>query len=198
MRKWLLLAVLLCLLPNQATAHLVSTRFGELYSGILHPLTSLLHLVPWLALGLLGGTQNITTARWALLVFPLAVLTGLAFADGLPVPTFVQALNIASFIVIGLLLALKWELSKASFLSLVGLFGLTHGYANAAPELNGFDWLLYGLGVGLTAYVLITLVSASTQALVSDQGWRVIVVRAAGSWIAAAGVMYAGLWFTRP
>jgi hydrogenase/urease accessory protein HupE len=67
--------MLLCL-PEQAAAHLVSTRFGELYSGLLHPLTTLQHLVPWLALGLLGGLQAPRTARWALLAFPLAVLAG--------------------------------------------------------------------------------------------------------------------------
>ncbi|MEZ5582771.1 MAG: HupE/UreJ family protein [Candidatus Competibacteraceae bacterium] len=197
MRQWLVLAGVLCLLPNQAAAHLVSTRFGELYSGMLHPLTSLQHLIPWLALGLLGGLQSVTTARWALLAFPLAVLIGLSLADGLPALAFVQVLNIASFIAIGLLVALKWELGKGLFLSLVVLFGLTHGYANAAPEINGFGWLLYALGVGFTAYLLITLISASTQALVSGQGWRVIAVRAAGSWIAAAGTLYAGFFFIR-
>jgi hydrogenase/urease accessory protein HupE len=195
MRRWLALAGVL--LPGPAAAHLVSTRFGELYNGMLHPLISLQHLVPWLALGLLGGLQNATTARWALLTFPLAIVAGLVLADVLPELTFIETLNIASFVVIGLLVVLKLELGKALFLSLVVLFGLTHGYANAAPGFRGLEWLLYAVGVGLTAYLLITLMSASTHALVAGQGWRVIAVRAAGSWITAAGVLYAGFFLIR-
>jgi len=70
-RRWALVPAL-ALAPFAAEAHLVSTRFGELYSGLLHPLTTLLHLVPWACLGLLAGLQRAETSRWVPLAFPLA------------------------------------------------------------------------------------------------------------------------------
>lgn len=187
---------LLSLLPGQTAAHLISTRFGELYSGMLHPVTTLQHLIPWLALGLLGGLQKATTTRWVLLAFSLGVLIGLAGANlisGLP---FVESLNLASFVILGLLIAFNMRLASTIFISLVVLFGLSHGYANAASDIHGFKAVLYAIGVGLTAYLLIALVSGPTYALVTDRSWATIAVRAAGSWIAAAGLMYGGFMLT--
>ena len=172
-----------------AEAHLVSTRFGELYSGILHPLTTLQHLVPWLALGLLGGLQHPETGRWALLAFPLAVIAGVVFAALLPGIGFVDDLNVLSFIVIGALVALAYRTGPVALLSLVVLFGLSHGYANAA-ELSGFPWVLYVIGVAFSAYALVALSAGGTQALTAGPAWGTIAVRAVGSWVAAAGVMY--------
>ncbi len=180
------------LLPGSASAHLVSTRFGELYSGMLHPVTSLIHLVPWLALGLLGGLQSATTARWALLAFPLAVLAGAMLAGFVPGLALVTPINIASFMVLGMAVALALRTGTVLFLALVVLFGITHGYANGNDALNGAQWLLYAAGLGLSAYLLIALVTGSCHALVSGPPWGGIAVRAAGSWIAAAGLMYAG------
>jgi hydrogenase/urease accessory protein HupE len=196
--SWLptLLIGLLVLVPGEAMAHLVSTRFGELYSGMLHPLLSLQHLVPWLALGLLGGLQRASIARWALLAFPLGILLGLTMAHGLPGMALVEPLNLLAFVILGLLVALKLKLNQTWFILLVTLLGLSQGYANAAPELRGFAAMLYGTGVGLAAYLLITLVSAVAHALATERTWGSTAVRAAGSWIAAAGAMYAGFLFT--
>ena len=52
MKRWLLLFCLLT--PQCAHAHLVSTRFGEYYAGLLHPVITLSHLIPWLALALVA------------------------------------------------------------------------------------------------------------------------------------------------
>ena len=185
----LLIGSTLALVPGVAEAHLVSTRFGELYSGMLHPLTTLQHLVPWLALGLLGGLQHPETGRWALLAFPVAVLLGVVLAALAPGLGFVDDLNVLSFIVIGALVALAYRTGPLPLLTLVVFFGLTHGYANAA-ELSGFAWVLYLTGVGFSAYVLVALAAGSAQALTAGPGWGTIAVRAVGSWVAAAGVMY--------
>jgi hydrogenase/urease accessory protein HupE len=186
------LVVLIGLFPDEAVAHLVSTRFGELYSGMLHPATTLQHLLPWLALGLLGGLQGASAARWALIAFPLSVVAGLAVAAVVPDLALVDAFNIATLVVLGLLVALNVKFSAGVFVALVVLVGLSHGYANAASGVRGYEWLLYATGVGLMAYLLITLVSAAVIALARSQSWGRIAVRAAGSWIAAAGVMYSG------
>lgn len=188
----MLLTGLLWLAPGQAAAHLVSTRFGELYSGMLHPLTTLQHVVPWLALGLLGGLQQPRTARWALVAFPMAVLAGTTCAEVLPVLTLIDTVNALSFVILGLLVALGVQLGAPGFVAIVVLFGWSHGFANAAPDLQEFAFLLYASGVGLVAYLVIALVCGGAHALAAGQPWGSIAVRAAGSWIAAAGTMYVG------
>lgn len=184
--------------PGIASAHLVSTRFGELYSGILHPLTALAHIVPWLALGLLGGLQSPQTARHALLVFPLAVLGGLMLARIAPGLPFVVTFNLFTFILLGALVAFSLELGSGWFVGLVALVGLSHGYANAAEGLRGGPWILFILGVGLAAYVSITLFTSLAYVFSHDRAWARIAVRAIGSWIAAAGTMYLGFLSLAP
>lgn len=196
MRAVLPVLALLCLVPGEAAAHLVSTRFGELYSGMLHPLTAPQHLVPWLALGLLAGFQDVRIARWALIAFPAAVCGGVVLADiGAALPQ-VDTANLVSLVILGLLVVLRVRLPLAAFLGLVGLFGLTHGFANGAPEVSGFGAFLYAVGVTLTAYLLVTLVSAAAQALIEGHGWGQIAVRAVGSWVTAAGLIYGGFVLT--
>jgi urease accessory protein len=185
-------AVAMFILPGSAAAHLVSTRFGELYSGMLHPVTTLQHLVPWLALGLLCGLQTPRTARWALLAFPLAVLAGTGLAGLVPGLPHVDTANILSFVVVGGAVALALRLPAPALLGLVVLVALSHGYANAAAEFRGRDWALYATGVGLAAYLVITLVAGSAHALMTGRPWGSIAVRAVGSWIAAAGAMFLG------
>ena len=72
MKRWLLLFCLLT--PQWAHAHLVSTRFGEYYAGLLHPVITLSHLIPWLALALVAGLQNTASARTALPLFAIWTL----------------------------------------------------------------------------------------------------------------------------
>jgi urease accessory protein len=136
--------------------------------------------------------QSATTARWALLAFPGGTLTGLSVAGLLPGIPVVGSLNAASFVILGVLVALKVQLDKSLFVLLVVLVGLVHGYANAAPDLHGFAWLLYATGVSIAAYLLITIVAGVAHALASERSWGSIAVRAAGSWVAAAGAMYGG------
>jgi len=64
------------LIPSPAFAHLVNTNVGEFYAGMLHPLTSVEHLFPAVALALLAGRCGIPVARWTVAVFPLALIAG--------------------------------------------------------------------------------------------------------------------------
>lgn len=187
------LATALALVPFAAEAHLVSTRFGELYSGLLHPLTTLLHLVPWACLGLLAGLQRAETSRWVPLAFPLAVVAGLVFSLAGSESHIVTTVNVLSFVVLGGAVALAIELPRWGFLALVALFGITHGFANAAPGVTGYDFVLYATGLGLAAYLWVTLVSGGAFALAKDFRWGTPALRALGSWVAAAGTIYLAL-----
>lgn len=182
----------LCLWPTTASAHLVSTRFGELYGGIVHPLTTLVHLVPWLGLGLLGGLQAPATARWAPWVLPVTAGVGALLGGLLPPSPVITIINLASFLVLGGLLSLAVELAAPIFIGVTALFGLTHGYANGTADLGGTDQALYVIGVALSAHVLVTLVSGAAQLTRKRATWGTIALRAAGSWIVAIGLVFGG------
>lgn len=193
---YLATALLLGLLPLPASAHLVSTRFGELYSGILHPLTALPHVVPWLALALLAALQDSRAARWIVPGFPVAVLAGIVLADiGVVIP-HAAMITAASFVLLGLMVSLRLRTPAWLFVVLVAAVGITQGHGNAAPELTGSGAMLYATGVALAAYVTVTLVTASGQLVQGSGHWGTVALRAAGSWIAAAGLIYGGFLVT--
>ena len=185
-------SALLCLVPQSASAHLVSTRFGELYSGILHPILSLQHIVPWLGLGLLAGMQKSESARRIPWQLPPAVMLGVLVGRVLPESGTVTVLNLLSFVAFGALVALAARLNDWVLASVTVLFGLSHGFANAAPELDGGRQLLYALGVGISAHVVITLSTAAAHELSRRRQWGPVALRAAGSWIAAIGLIFGG------
>ncbi len=192
-RRWHAALVPLALLVSTpAHAHLVSTRFGEFYAGLLHPLTTLSHVVPWVALGLLAAVQGMRGARWNLLAFPLAVAIGVLLGSWLPgFDAGLQWGNIASIVLLGALLATAVALPMPVFLGLSVVFGLSHGYTNVVSELEGRALLLYTTGVACAGYLLVALLGASALVVVR-QNWGLVAVRALGSWILAAGVIYAG------
>lgn len=185
-----LMALSLVWLSQPAAAHLVSTRFGELYSGLMHPLTTLEHLVPWLGLGVLGALQSGGVARWALLLFPLSVLAGLALFGAWPDLGWIRWGGYLSFVVVGLLIAFAVNLGRDGFIMLTVAFGLCHGYANATADLAGYNLWLYCLGVSLAGYLVIALVAATAQYLSTIGHWGTTSLRALGSWVAAAGLVY--------
>lgn len=179
-------------LSEPASAHLVSTRFGELYSGLMHPLTALQHLVPWLGLGLLGGLLGSHTSRWVLLAFPLSVGVGALLAGMLPAAAAINHLNLFSFVLLGVLVALATRLNRPTFIGLAVIVGLSHGFANGTADLDGVPLLLYASGVLLAAYIVIATATAMTHTLSQRTAWGTIAIRAAGSWIVAIGLVFSG------
>lgn len=179
--------------PHVAYAHSLSSRFGDFYGGLLHPLSALEHALPILALGLLAGQQGARAARWLLLVFPLGLLVGAILASVAPPLPWVRLVDMVSFIVFGLLAAAAWRLPLALMVGLGALFGVSHGYENGlamSPETAAH---LFVLGVASIGAVALTLVSATTIALAAKAVWPRVAVRIAGSWIAAIGIMMIGL-----
>lgn len=189
-RNLALFAVVLAAEP--AFAHSVSARFGELYSGLLHPITTLVHLVPWIALGLLGGSLETPKARTVLYVFPGSVAVGALCATVLPDLQWILAVNILSIVILGLLVVISWELPLGAFVALTAAFGLTHGVANNATTLTGGPLLLYVLGLALSAYLVVAMSAALSSWVNRRTRWGTIAVRAAGSWVVAIGVIFGG------
>jgi urease accessory protein len=178
--------------PHLAYAHSLSSRFGDFYGGLLHPLTALEHALPILAVGLLAGQQGERAARWLVLVFPLALLVGAGLAAVTPLLTSMRLLNAISFVALGLLVAAGRRLPMIVLIALGAVFGLSHGYENGRAMVPDTAVHLFILGVAAAGGFVAALVSAATIDL-SARPWARVGVRIVGSWIAAIGIMTVGL-----
>lgn len=183
----------LLLLPGVAHAHLVGERFGAFYAGVLHPLTALENLLPWLALGLLAGLQPARTARWVLPVFPASLAVGVGLAIGGLAPLDVPWLTPASFVMVGALVVVGRPLPPAVLLAVAAAQGFLHGHDNGLALPAGGDALLFAGGVAACGYVVVTLGAAAASMLVAGRRWGAVAVRALGSWITAVGLMVTAL-----
>lgn len=186
-----LLAIAAILWPSCAQAHLVTTGLGPVYDGIGHLVMTPEDLIPVLALALYAGLRGTAPGRSALFILPLAWFVGGlvgVYVDGLPtVPT--AAL---SFVILGVFIAADLKLPNAVFTVIVLLLGLVHGAMNGIALKDG-PGILGLIGIMVTLFVLVALFSALVVSL--KQPWTRIVVRVAGSWVAAMGMLMFGWMF---
>jgi hydrogenase/urease accessory protein HupE len=178
--------------PSKAEAHLVTTGLGPLYDGLLHFALTPEDLVPVLALALLAGLRGVTHGRRALFVLPVAWLLGGVI--GVAVHGGVSPSGTAlSFVVLGGLVALDARLPLGATTLLAALLGLGHGYLNGsalAQPLGGVGLL------GIVAAVFTVVALAASFVVPLRAVWARVVVRVAGSWIAAIGLLLIG-WAIR-
>jgi urease accessory protein len=182
-------AALLLLPATHAHAHSAAKGIGDFYAGALHPLTSLEHVLPFLAFGILAGQQG-QKAEPVLAAFSIALLAGAMLSLGMPGTPWISVANLASSVVFGALVALAKPLPPMLFYAIAVGFGLTHGFANGeGMEAGGKPWLFIPgvalAGLVVTAYGLIT----TDWLLRKKVGWVQIALRVAGSWIAAIGIL---------
>ena len=183
--------LLLALLAGNAEAHSTVKGVGDLYAGLLHVLTALEHVLPFVALSLLAGQRGLKAqAEGVLLVFPVALMVGASAALWLPPIHGLALFNIASAILLGALVAAAWTLPVGLFYGLVVLFGLSHGFANGEAINDSIKAYLFILGVGLAGVAILAYGTLMVDYLLKRRvGWITIAVRVAGSWIAAIGVL---------
>ena len=183
-----------------ADAHIVAARLGDFYAGALHPLTDLQDIILWAAMALLAGSLGASRGRWLVLIFPLGLLVGLTAGLSLGSIADVPAVGAGMILVLGLLLAAEARLSTVWLGAIAFGLAVVRGAANAgglAPETNQ---VLFAAGLASAGYIAITLAMAVTLVLRRADGgtstaWRAIAIRALGGWIAAIGLMMAGLAF---
>jgi urease accessory protein len=187
----ILLSIALC--PTRAEAHLNSTGLGPIYDGAVHLLLSPEDLVPAFALALLAGLRGARHGRVALFVLPAAWFVG-GLAGTVVGHGNGTAVAVASFLLLGVLVATDARLSLALLTAITMSLGLVHGFVNGA----GMGQLAVGaqalLGLGVVLFVLTALVVAFVVQL--RQPWSRIAVRVLGSWIAASGLLMFG-WAMR-
>lgn len=183
-----------CLLwPWQAEAHLVTTGLGPVYDGIGHLLLTPEDVLPVLALALCAGLQGPGPGRRVLCVLPIAWLVGGGvglLTPGLPawpIPAF-------SLLILGTLVAADLRLSSMAITALAVALGLVHGDLNGVAMQHAGAGVLGLLGIVAALFALVAFVAAYVVSL--HQLWARMVVRVAGSWIAAMGLLLLG-WTLR-
>jgi urease accessory protein len=176
---------------GSAEAHSTVKGVGDFYGGMLHVLTALEHVLPFVALSLLAGQRGLKAqAEAVLLVFPVALMVGAAAALWLPAVPGLAFFNVASAILLGGLVAAAWPLPGPVFYGLVVLFGISHGFANGEAISGSIKAYLFILGIGVAGLAVLAYGTLMVDFLLKRKvGWMTIAVRVAGSWIAAIGVL---------
>ncbi|GLH76060.1 hypothetical protein SSBR45G_09680 [Bradyrhizobium sp. SSBR45G] len=198
LRTALLTALLLFAQSKIADAHIVSARLGDFYAGALHPLLTLQDVIMWAALGLLAGSLGAASGRWLILVFPLGLCSGLALATLSNLPAVSPLIDAVTILVLGLLLATALRIPMTLLCIMAFALGVMRGAVNAGELMPQTDRLLYAAGLASAGYVVITLIMALALSFRRPEAapvssWRGIAVRAVGGWVAAIGLMMAGL-----
>ena len=176
--------------PAAAEAHPMA-GVGDFYAGMLHPLTTVEHVLPLAALGLLAGQQPRGTTLRVIPAVPIALSAGAALALALPAPPDLQAVTIGSMVALGALVALAASLPPLVAVAAAALPAAAIGWANAA-ELGGqVAAVRFVPGVALAGLLVVIYGAGCVRGLRAP--WMRMAFRVLGSWIAALGVMTLGL-----
>jgi urease accessory protein len=178
-------------------AHLVATGAGSIFDGFAHFFLSPDNFVPVLALALLAAMRGDRAAEVVFLVLPPSWLCGgLSGLFLLSAPLPAEPVTVAAFLGLGLLLALDRRLPAWAIGFLAAAVGAALGAGNGqafrAAGTSAGVAQVFGASVpgGLLA------VYASLLLGKFNRPWMRIVVRVAGSWIAASGLLLLG-WAIR-
>jgi urease accessory protein len=182
--------LILLLVAPAAAAHPIK-GVGDFYAGVLHPLTVLEFLLPWIALALFAGQQGRKAALLTLGIFPLALVSGGVLALIVPLPTWVEAVNLAIIPILGLAVASALSCPSVVTVLLVTVIGLLHGLANGAEITGTISPWRFIPGLAAVAVLVIAYGVGIVRSL--KKPWTRIAVRVVGSWIAAAGIMVCAL-----
>ena len=190
--RFILVFLLLSGMPMVSMAHTISKTVGDFYGGILHTLLVMAHIFPLIALSIMAGQQGPKVAGKGLGVFLIALLAGAVTAFYTQPLIAVFYINLASFIVLGILAALSLKLPSWFFFSVVSFFGFTHGYQNGMELHQTQSPLLFLAGLLTGGLILYALLAAITIAVKKE--WFQIALRVIGSWVAAMGLMLIALF----
>jgi urease accessory protein len=185
-----LLTLLLMLVAVPAFAHEQSGQAAGFLTGLKHPVSGLDHVLAMISVGL-WGAQLGSPAVWLLpVVFPMVMAFG-GFLGLLGVPLPGTEVGIAlSAILLGVMVAREARPPVWVAASLVGFFGIFHGYAHGTELPAGENALLYSVGFVIATGCL----HAVGIGIGVAHRWNAgrIALRVAGAAVALAGVYF--LW----
>jgi hydrogenase/urease accessory protein HupE len=193
-QRILLAMGLLLLATSSAEAHLVQTGFGKFYDGIAHLLITPSDLMVTVGFALLAGMQGKPTVRRVMIALPALWLTGGFAGMTIEPPPFVNWVTGLTVLTIGALIALDLRIPVSLTTVMASLSGLLFGWVNGTTMTPlGADRLAL-VGAVSAVFVIVTLLSAIVVDL--RPSWTRIIVRVAGSWIAAISILTLG-WLAK-
>jgi hydrogenase/urease accessory protein HupE len=192
-RLQLPIATGLLVVPGATQAHLVTSGLGPFYDGALHLLLSPSDMLGLVAAALLAGLHGRAAARRTVVVMPLCwLLAGIAGMH-LEMTADLGWLSVASFALLGVLVAADARMPLIAVVTLTGAFAALQGLVNGSTLASIGANATSLAGMVLTVLVLVLLASAAVTGLRAF--WARVAVRVAGSWVAAAGMLMLGWLF---
>jgi urease accessory protein len=196
LRRWIVCRILAALvlpgllIAEPAFAHTEGGLAGGFTGGFLHPLFGLDHVAAMVAVGLWGAFLGAPAIFILPIVFPLVMAFGGVLGIlGIPLPGVEFGIAVSA-VVLGLMVALAAKPHLVIAAVLVGAFAIFHGYAHGAELPDGADAVAYSLGF-VIATGLLHLTGIAFGLLTQWPQGR-LAVRAAGSVIAIAGLIFLG------
>ena len=183
-----MVGIVLLAASQPALAHEGTGLAGGFVAGFQHPLTGPDHMLAMIAVGLWGAFLGRPLIYLLPMIFPIMMTFGGAMAIlGMPLPPveigIALSVVILGAMVLGAVRAPIWLAC-----TIVGIFGLFHGYAHGLELPSAADPVGYSAGFVL-ATGLLHVFGIALGMLRSRPGGD-IVVRTLGGMIVAAG-----LWF---
>jgi len=179
---------------SRAHAHLMNSGLGPFYDGLAHPFLVPEDLLPVVALTLLAGLRGARCGRWVVFALPLAWLAGMAAAAVVKVPPGPVWLTCTLTIALGVLVAADRQWPVAAVTGLAAVAGATHGFGNGRELATVNGGMLTMAGIVYALFVVSALIAGQVASVRAY--WARVVVRVAGSWIAAIGLLMFG-WAMR-
>jgi hydrogenase/urease accessory protein HupE len=194
MKRVLWLSLLLMIGAPSTHAHLMNTGLGPFYDGLTHLFVTPEDLLPVIALALFAGLCGPQSGRAVLFILPVAWLAGALVGASSDTPLTLPITTALVTIAFGALVAVDRQLPLRLVVACAVVLGLLHGSLNGADlgQQRALGLSIAGLAVAL--FVIISLLAG--QAASIRFAWARIVVRVAGSWIAATGLLMLG-WAVR-
>jgi urease accessory protein len=173
-----------------AWAHVEGGQAAGFITGLQHPWSGLDHVLAMIAVGL-WGAQLGSPALWLLpIAFPMMMAMGAMMGlMGIPVPGVEIGIALSA-IVLGMMIFVEVRPKLAVAVAMVGIFAIFHGHAHGTELPEGQSGLLYSMGFVIATGCLHGVGIAI--GLVNDLPAGKLVLRGAGSFIAAMGVFF--LW----
>jgi len=186
MRRLLWLLALLVVIPLPAHAHLMNTGLGPFYDGLAHPFVSPEDLLPVIALACLAGLRGPRFGRAVLFALPAAWLASAVAGPMLPLPFATAFMTIA----LGAMVAADKPLPLWLVVGGAVVLGLLHGSGNGVELARQKSVFLGAGGIAVALFVVVSMLAGQVTSV--RAAWARIVVRVAGSWIAAMGLFMLG------
>ena len=160
MRKYVagIVTALAVLWPALASAHLVNTKVGEFYAGMMHPVRTLEYGLPVLALALLASQRGKGACRVTLFLFPLVVMSA-GFAGG-RLPVALEAAMPVVLVGLGVMLIIAEHCGTPAVAIAGVLTGAILGYRCGNDLAAAGVGLQFIPGVALTGFLVVALVTS--------------------------------------